>query len=537
MTRPIRSLAIALLGLCALLLHAGTVAAWPMPTAAPPAPPLPPDSIVPVSCCGPKGLPWPAIPGAVAAVGGYPLIAGGPVRPCPGCLLVPSPVLYIRVNAPGKTQSTFFDGPAPRTFDNPTVVGLRPGYIYRFKLSNLEGYPKLSLYPTIKVFGSLMLPKPMAVADFPAPINFTQDEINRALHGTLISKLMVLEDPEKALPVAAETNVPLEYEAKNERDLEAEARRRGRILLLLQFGERQVADEDLVAGSIANTVLLPDTPAMGPPAFPPAFPWGCVPLFDPMLGPKPLTEECMHDGGDVGAPVGFGPGGELQGLDPSDTVAEYVDGCGKKKIAISNRVCVCVPRFAVVRTELQLELTETIAGPVNVQLTQPPFIIRVKAPPILQEQVEQPEQILMPKRPSQLVAGAAPIIVEQLFSTALVIGSQQSQMVIGTCHKEVHQPSCLVLCKSADKKIAQIGDLVTFTLQYSNPAGAPVSDVVVSDSLTGRLEYVPGSAHSDRPATFTTQENEAGSLILRWQLTGDLKPGEIGTVTFQTRIR
>jgi uncharacterized repeat protein (TIGR01451 family) len=196
-----------------------------------------------------------------------------------------------------------------------------------------------------------------------------------------------------------------------------------------------------------------------------------------------------------------------------------------------------VPRFAVVRTELQLETTEVVVGPVNVQLNQPPFIIRVKAPPILQEQVEQPEQVILPKRPSQIEAGQAPIIIEQLFSTAIVIGSQQSQVVIGTCQKEVHKPSCLVICKSADKKIAQIGDIVTFTLQYSNPAGAPVSDVVVSDSLTGRLEYIPGSAQSDRPATFTTQGNEAGSLILRWQLTGDLKPGEVGTVTFQTRIR
>jgi hypothetical protein len=61
--------------------------------------------------------------------------------------------------------------------------------------------------------------------------------------------------------------------------------------------------------------------------------------------------------------------------------------------------------------------------------------------------------------------------------------------------------------------------------------------VVVSDSLSGRLEYVPGTAKMDREAVFTTQQNEAGSLILRWEVGGRLMPGESGTVSFQARVR
>jgi hypothetical protein len=61
--------------------------------------------------------------------------------------------------------------------------------------------------------------------------------------------------------------------------------------------------------------------------------------------------------------------------------------------------------------------------------------------------------------------------------------------------------------------------------------------VVVNDSLTGRLEYVPGSAKSERDATFTTQENEAGSVILRWETSGNLLPGQTAIVTFQAKIR
>ena len=40
------------------------------------------------------------------------------------------------------------------------------------------------------------------------------------------------------------------------------------------------------------------------------------------------------------------------------------------------------------------------------------------------------------------------------------------------------------------------------------------------------------SAKSDRDAVFTMQENEAGSLILRWEITGRLLPGQSGVVRF-----
>src|SRR5262249_49638491 len=59
----------------------------------------------------------------------------------------------------------------------------------------------------------------------------------------------------------------------------------------------------------------------------------------------------------------------------------------------------------------------------------------------------------------------------------------------------------------------------------------------VSDSLTGRLEYISGTAQADREAVFTTQPNEAGSLILRWEIGGQLLPGKSGVGRFQARIR
>jgi uncharacterized repeat protein (TIGR01451 family) len=95
----------------------------------------------------------------------------------------------------------------------------------------------------------------------------------------------------------------------------------------------------------------------------------------------------------------------------------------------------------------------------------------------------------------------------------------------------------LKLCKEVNKHCVEIGEVLTFTLTYTNPGGVPIRNVIISDSLTGRLEYIPGSGKTDRPANFTTQENSAGSLILRWEIQGELPPGQSGVITFQAKVR
>jgi len=54
----------------------------------------------------------------------------------------------------------------------------------------------------------------------------------------------------------------------------------------------------------------------------------------------------------------------------------------------------------------------------------------------------------------------------------------------------------LVLVKCANRKAAQVGDVVTFTLRYSNHGGTRIYVVAALESLETRPEYVPASAPS-----------------------------------------
>jgi uncharacterized repeat protein (TIGR01451 family) len=82
-----------------------------------------------------------------------------------------------------------------------------------------------------------------------------------------------------------------------------------------------------------------------------------------------------------------------------------------------------------------------------------------------------------------------------------------------------------------------VGDVVTFYLKYTNRAGRPITEIVVADNLTPRLEYVAGSTRTDRESVFTIQPNAVGSSVLRWEFPGALPPGQSGLISFQVRVR
>jgi len=515
----------------------------------------------------------------------------------------PAPLLFVRFSGPAGMRATFYQGrPVGRTFDAPAVVGLRPGYVYRVRLSDLPGLPGVSLYPTVEVRGCLALGPKASAASYPAPVVLTDADIQAALSGSLVTKVVYLECPDKAVPVEQPPGGVLETDMPASRDPIAEARELGRVMLIVRLGERVPSPEELVQCSVYGTVLFPGEKSLPLPAAPPCVPQGCRPFYDPFLGPRPPTEECLHDGGDRCTPAGLDPEGHLYGLDPEDTVAEWTDSCGRRRLTCSNRVCLCVPRYAVFRTVLPLNQYESVVNLTDTRLVQGQELLARLQPSLLAKQVKQMVMVRGRERPSiylnqkvvgtltqvkvleaqELALGPITVLCTKEVATltqlqraqllkqlelarelSKVVGPREFEQVVVTsvvarveagpevvsaevetrdltvcCNEEPCPPDKpLVLIKCADRACANVGDVVTFSLRYSNHGGKPMTDVAVTDSLSGRLEYVPDSAQTDREAVFTIQENEAGSVILRWEIGGVLQPGETGRIRFKVKVR
>lgn len=485
--------------------------------------------------------------GAPGAVAGAPLAAprsaAGVLTLQPGNgLPIPAPLVAAKFLAPKDVRVTAFPGTAlSRIYDTPAVMGLRPGYVYRFELSNLPYHPGVSIYPEVEVRGTLV-PRPgMKYMDYPLPLTFSATDIEKVLKGAVITKVIYLEDPEKALPAEVGRDTPVEMPDATDGAAVKTALANGRLMAIIRVGNLKPTADQLRPYAIDGTILLPGEKYLKSPLAPPVFQfWGC-PMYDPLLGPKGPKEECFVDGGDKGDPLGIGPNGNLGGLNATDVGVEFSIN-GKRKVTTSNVVCICSPRFMVRRVEIVpggFDYKQALAGHVATVNTN---TFKDRRAAMVDIALERPTGIQGTVRPSAFVGkvGVSFFIGSE---RPLVVGQVSGVKVTGALVEPEQltafpnlQP--LTVTKSIDPPgPKEPGEIVTITIKYANTGSKAVDDLVVSDSLSGRLEYVPGSAVSDRGSNFTTVENEVGSVVVRWELPGTILPGQSGTVKFKAKVR
>jgi uncharacterized repeat protein (TIGR01451 family) len=374
--------------------------------------------------------------------------------------------------------------------------------------------------------------------EHPANIVFTEEDFAAVRDGSVITKVVVLERPDKAEPVATTCDSPFEITVPPNRDPMIEAQQRGRPLLVLHMGDGQASPQELASIGVPGTVLLPGECMLPPPRDPPSLPWMCWPAADPRAGLlSPAEEICFHDGGDEGLPVGQLPDRKLVGLDPSDTVAQYIDNCGIPKIAISNKVCLCVPRYLLVRNAISISSNVVSTAPGNTLAEMAPVKAKLETLALEYNQKTNTSAVSSRIKASALINLEQVQVVGQVEGVDVYATVESTGNITGTCLKEAAECANLVIFKWPDKCDVHLGEIVRFYLRYQNKGRQPITNVIVSDSLTGRLEYVPDSARSDRDALFTTTPNEAGSHVLRWEITGSLPGGQFGTMCFDAIVR
>ena len=492
------------------------------------------------------GQPGP-LPNAAGQPGKLPTVGqpvpAGPAAPMPGPHFpLPAPVLPAKVIAPPGVRVAAYPGsPIARMYDTPAVLAFRPGYTYRLELANLPNRPGAALYPEVDVYGTLV-PRPgMKYMDYSVPLTFSPSDIERALAGTVITKVVYLEDPGKAFPVDVLTDSPIEFPNTSEAEAIKTALANGRVVAIMRLGSKQPDPRWLAYTAIDGTILLPGEKYLKAPLAPPTHPHYACPLFDPLLGPRVSNAECIRDGGDRGDYLGIGRFGKVGGLDPTDVGVEYTMK-GQRRVTTSNVVCICSPRFMIQRSELT-------PGGVYVPVAVSP--LSAPSGPAGVHEVRGPMAQVGREKPVGVEGKVRTMGYVGRVGTAFFIGTQQPS-VVGVVERlsvvgVVVEPEELTaypnLCpltvtKEVDPKgPVAAGEVVTITIRYANTGNKAISDIVVNDSLSGRLEYVPGSQQTDRAANFSAAPNEAGSVLLRWEIPGTILPGQKGVVKFRAKVR
>ncbi|MCA9036025.1 MAG: hypothetical protein KDA91_12895 [Planctomycetaceae bacterium] len=124
----------------------------------------------------------------------------------------------------------------------PAQFSINAGHVYRLRLSELPELPGAEIYPTIELLDHLHPPAGME-HNFPVPVVFSLDDLQVALSGKLVTRIIYLEQPSMAQlldPLRREipqTVSPADNALK-------EADRLGRPIAIVRIGGRTPAGPD-----------------------------------------------------------------------------------------------------------------------------------------------------------------------------------------------------------------------------------------------------------------------------------------------------
>jgi hypothetical protein len=138
-------------------------------------------------------------------------------------------------------EGTLLSAPAGGGFAEPKreklLLGMLIGHVYRLKVANIKFHEGREVFPTIEVIDRLY-PPPGQATRFPIPIELTDEELTLALEGGYVTRVIYIEDPRTALPVA-EGGARQRYFEVGQRDEPLHiADQLGRPVAILRMGSR-----------------------------------------------------------------------------------------------------------------------------------------------------------------------------------------------------------------------------------------------------------------------------------------------------------
>ncbi len=311
----------------------------------------------------------------------------------------------------------------------------------------------------------------------------------------------------------------------------------------------------------------------------------CGPSGRAVVGP---SDEYLCDGGDFASPAGVTKDWEIKGLEQEDTLSHYDTIDGRVVVQPSNRVCIYAPRFGAVRRVESLTVNHHRVGPGGIidkmalasagKSLSPTTSLQRHAP--IASLGDQPASLfrarlqaggvearltamdlqtfLAPQLDLQIVrVGIAegaekPRLTKAIvaayswasdLSAQVTIDAKQAHQQLGALQPGetygIDQPDSprIRLIKLASAGTAKLGEEIDFVLRFDNVGDQPIGNVTIVDNLATRLEYVPDSAKASIDADFSSDPNEGGSLVLRWEIKEPLAPGEGGILQFKVKVR
>ncbi len=120
---------------------------------------------------------------------------------------------------------------------NRRQAGFLIGQVYRLKVTHIPLYEGVEIFPTIELIDRIY-PPPGRSLEFPIPIQITQDDLREAVQGRMVTRVIYVEDPARALPAAKQPRQLLGFDVRQGKDPLKVADSLGRPVAILRLGAR-----------------------------------------------------------------------------------------------------------------------------------------------------------------------------------------------------------------------------------------------------------------------------------------------------------
>lgn len=439
------------------------------------------------------------------------------------------------------------------------TVGMRVGVAYRLRLSNLPSRPGAELFPVVEVVGHLHRPPGIDPGRYPIRIIFSPEDLADAVERTrLVTKVIYLEDPDQALPLALPRDeIPTATLTPAEEPLRVAAAL-GRVMAIVRLGGRTPTPEEM-AGAESLGALGGRCPFSGPSGGRCELPCGPVRGTPPPTGrPWLPKDEFLCDGGDHGMPLHFGGDGGLAGIDPRDAAIQFrrptmdqlrprfeqlkaqrdagtisettyesevrrleraTTGVNRPRVLPTNLVCIYAPRFAEVRTTI---------GPDQNLTVQPLAGL---------ENLQRQQTRILPIGPNRLIQNQTPEMNRHRSRASGLIARQRAG-----AHEEIR------ILNSADTVVHLAGHVLPVGPEIAKGRQKPalmgetvkLNTIKTAESavVTGIIEGAAQQIMAWKPQEIAGVEvppNRPGLAVIKRVNVNEAEPGDVVTFTIQYR--
>lgn len=144
----------------------------------------------------------------------------------------------VEIRAPqGTLISLAVNGHFSEPQKNELRAAMLLGEVYRLKLGAIPLHEDTELFPTIELVNRLH-PPPGQETRFPIPVYIDENEIELAISGRYVQRVIYLEDPRRAFPLADDGKSQRYFEVRPDQDPLKEADELGRPMAILRIGSR-----------------------------------------------------------------------------------------------------------------------------------------------------------------------------------------------------------------------------------------------------------------------------------------------------------